>query len=223
MIVASGTNADIVNAAIEAGVEVQRSDKPSLDSLTNGVKHQGVAAFCSELEALDWRSSVAASPNSLLLVLDGVEDPRNLGACVRTAAAMSVDAIVVPRRRSASMTPAARKVASGAEEAVQVEMVSNLARELRLMKDSGLTVVGADQNAPLRALDLDESGPLALVMGGEAKGLRRLTRETCDVLVSIPMPGRDSIASLNVSVACGILLSAIIHARENSRTSQSAP
>lgn len=107
------------------------------------------------------------------------------------------------------MTAAASKAASGGEEAVPVESVTNLARELRAMRGAGLFVVGCDQEAPASVWDVDATGPVAVVLGGEERGMRRLTRELCDVLVSIPLPGRMSVASLNVSVACGIMLSAV--------------
>lgn len=213
LIVAAGTNQDICKAANKAGIDVELADRRKLDRLAGNSKHQGIVALCKETVSGHWRPLADARSDPLLLVLDRVEDPRNLGACVRTAAAMDVAAVVVPRRHSSSMTPAARKVASGGAETVPVVTVTNLARELRAMRTAGIMVVGADQNARTDIWQLDGKGPLALVLGGEEKGLRRLTRENCDMLVSIPMPGERKMESLNVSVACGIMLAAISRGR----------
>jgi len=139
-----------------------------------------------------------------LLVLDGVQDPHNLGACLRTADAAGVQAVIVPRDRAAGITPVVRKVACGAAETVPVFTVTNLARSLRVLKEAGVWIFGASDDADRTLYDTDLRGPLALVLGGEGKGLRRLTRELCDYLVAIPMAGR--VESLNVSVAAGVLL-----------------
>ncbi len=147
---------------------------------------------------------MAASEPLLLLVLDGVQDPHNLGACLRVADAMGAHAVVVPKDRAVGLTPTVRKVASGAAETVPFVTVTNLARSLRDMRDAGLWVVGLDGEAERSMTEADLSGPLALVKGAEGEGLRRLTREACDELVRIPMFGR--VESLNVSVASGICL-----------------
>jgi 23S rRNA (guanosine2251-2'-O)-methyltransferase len=139
-----------------------------------------------------------------LLVLDQVQDPHNLGACLRTADGAGVDAVVAPRDRAAGLTPVVHKVASGAAQTVPFFQVTNLARTLRLLRDRDIWIVGAADEADSALYEADLTGPLALVLGAEESGLRRLTREHCDLLVSIPMCGR--VSSLNVSVAAGVLL-----------------
>jgi 23S rRNA (guanosine2251-2'-O)-methyltransferase len=139
-----------------------------------------------------------------LLVLDGVEDPRNLGACLRTADAAGVDAVVVPKDHSAKLTAAAAKTATGAAETVPLYRAPNLARALTWLKEAGVWVVGADSGAPQPLYEAKLSPPVAMVLGGEGRGVRRLTRDLCDELVHIPMVG--SVESLNVSVATGIVL-----------------
>jgi len=139
-----------------------------------------------------------------LLVLDQVEDPRNLGACLRTADAAGIDAVVVPKDRSASLTPAAAKAAAGAAETVPVVQVTNLARTLKWLQSAGVWVVGAAGEAPRTLFETKLAPPLAIVLGSEGQGLRRLTRETCDELFAIPMCG--AVESLNVSVAAGVVL-----------------
>jgi 23S rRNA (guanosine2251-2'-O)-methyltransferase len=141
---------------------------------------------------------------AFLLVLDGVQDPHNLGACLRVADAMGVQAIVAPKDRATGLNATVHKVASGAAESVPFIAVTNLARSLRELKDKGIWVVGASGDGAGTLFDANLSGPLALVLGAEGEGLRRLTRETCDELVSIPMFGQ--VESLNVSVAAGICL-----------------
>jgi len=175
------------------------------------VAHQGVAA---EIEALaPWGeeqllAAVTQSPLShhepLLLALDGVQDPHNLGACLRTADACGALAVIVPRDRAAPLNATARKVAAGAAESTPVAVVTNLARALRLLKDAGLWVVGAEAQASTRVQDADLTGPRVLVLGAEGTGLRSLTRRHCDWLVRLPAMG--AVESLNVSVAAGMLL-----------------
>lgn len=171
------------------------------------VAHQGVAAEVSPLPAWsedELLAALAGAKTPLLLALDGVQDPHNLGACLRSADACGALAVVVPRDRAASLTPAARKVAAGAAETTPVVTVTNLARALRLLKDAGLWIVGADATAQRSAEAADLRRPTVLVLGGEGSGLRQLTRQTCDLLVRLPQ--RGSVESLNVSVAAGMLL-----------------
>jgi 23S rRNA (guanosine2251-2'-O)-methyltransferase len=146
----------------------------------------------------------AVSGPPLLLVLDGVQDPHNLGACLRVADGMGVHAVVAPKDRAVGLSPTVHKVASGAAESVPFVTVTNLARTLRDLKDKGIWVVGTAEAAPASLFDTRLNGPLALVLGAEGEGLRRLTQETCDTLVCIPMLG--TVESLNVSVAAGICL-----------------
>ncbi len=204
----------VMDLARAAGVRLQVRPRQALDRLHGG-PHQGVVVRLQRARALDqsdleaWLEQ-AAEP--FLLVLDGVEDPRNLGACLRTADAAGVDAVIVPRSRSASLGAAAYKSASGALEHVPVYSVPNLARALRSVASFGVRIIGAADDAPCSWCVADYRGPLAIVLGGEAAGLRRLTRQACDELVAIPMQGR--VSSLNVSVAAGVLLFEALRQRQ---------
>jgi len=200
---------------VQAIVELARRGQRPVDRVSaeefrkrlGEVAHQGVAADIDPLAPWSEDELLAAlvhEPRPLLLALDGVQDPHNLGACLRTADACGVLAVIAPRDRAARLTPAARKVAVGAAETTPLVSVTNLARTLKLLKEAGLWVVGADAAAPKRAAELDLKGPLVLVLGGEGAGLRHLTRQTCDFLVSLPQLG--AVESLNVSVAAGMLL-----------------
>jgi 23S rRNA (guanosine2251-2'-O)-methyltransferase len=179
-----------------------------LDAETGGAAHQGVVTEVRPSVPLDENSLLdlltAQATPALVLVLDGVSDPHNLGACLRTADAAGATAVVAPRDRAAGLSPAVRKVAAGAAETIPFAQVTNLARALRDMKEAGLWIAGTagDGEKDLYAVDL--TGPLAIVMGSEGKGLRRLTRESCDFSLRLPM--RGAVASLNVGVAAGIAL-----------------
>lgn len=194
--------------AQRAGVQVAPADDALLDKLAEGGRHQGVvaeiAAHTGDPETQLEEALAHAQGPPLLLVLDGVQDPHNLGACLRSADAAGVHAVIAPRDRAAGLTPVVRKVAAGAAETVPFISVVNLARTLRELKDRGVWLVGTDDAADKTLFEADLSGPLALVMGSEGEGMRRLTRECCDQLVSIPMAG--AVESLNVSVAAGVVL-----------------
>jgi 23S rRNA (guanosine2251-2'-O)-methyltransferase len=186
---------------------VQRVDMHSLRQQLGDVTHQGVAADIAPLPP--WTeeqllAALAGRQSPLLLALDGVQDPHNLGACLRTADACGALAVIVPRDRAARLTPAARKVAVGAAETTPVVSVTNLVRSLKLLKEAGLWVVGADVEAERTAAQLDLKGPVVLVLGAEGSGLRQLTRRHCDFLARLPQLG--AVESLNVSVAAGMLL-----------------
>lgn len=189
-------------------VNVERLSRAELDRLAGGGTHQGVVVFVPpprerglrELEEL----VVERGSELRLLVLDQVEDPRNLGACIRTADAAGIDAVVVPKARSAKLSGAALKASTGAAETTPLIVVPNLARTLRWLKDAGICLVGADERGERTLFETQLSAPVAIVLGAEGKGLRRLTREACDELVRIPMAG--AVDSLNVSVAAGVLL-----------------
>jgi 23S rRNA (guanosine2251-2'-O)-methyltransferase len=191
----------------ERGVPWQEVHRRELDSRVGGV-HQGVVAQVGAsrewLEADLLEALAAARTPPLLLVLDGVTDPHNLGACLRTADAAGVLAVVVPKDKSATLTPTARKVASGAAETVPLVTVTNLARFLRALQDQGVWLIGTAGEAGASLYQADFTGAVALVMGAEGKGLRRLTREHCDLLIHLPMQG--TVDSLNVSVATGVCL-----------------
>ncbi len=186
---------------------VQRVDAATLEKLAGTDRHQGVVVVASPPGVLDEtaaRAFVAGVENPLLLVLDGLEDPHNVGACLRTADAAGVDLVVSGQSRGVGLTPTVRKVSAGAADVVPFARVANLARFLDHIRQAGLWVYGADERAEVHAHDTDLSGPVALVVGAEGKGLRRLTRDKCDGLVSLPMLG--SVGSLNVSVAAGVLV-----------------
>ncbi|MEO7775837.1 MAG: 23S rRNA (guanosine(2251)-2'-O)-methyltransferase RlmB [Steroidobacteraceae bacterium] len=205
---------DVLRAA--NGKKIERVDAARLKSMIGDVAHQGVVAEVEPLKP--WREedlleALRIAKDPLLLVLDGVQDPHNLGACLRTADACGAIAVVVPRDRAAQVTPTVRKVAAGAAESTPVVQVTNLARSLKLFKDAGLWVVGADASATQAVYEADLTGGRALVMGAEGAGLRDLTRKTCDLLVSLPQ--RGSVESLNVSVASGMLLYEALRQRLN--------
>lgn len=210
-----------VLALADAGrVAIEAVPKRALDELVSG-RHQGVVADLkagSTPEDLRWSeqqlvAAVGGRSDALVLVLDGVTDPHNLGACLRSADAAGVDAVVTPKDNAADITPVVRKVACGATETVPLVRVTNLARTLDALKESGLWLYGAAGEADASLYATDLSGPVALVMGAEGKGLRRLTRERCDVLVSLPMSG--AVSSLNVSVATGVCLFEIVRQRSD--------
>ena len=194
--------------ATRLGVAVQWSSRRELDRLTANGRHQGAVARVQQAPPLSEsdleRLLVELSRPPLLLVLDGVQDPHNLGACLRSADAAGVDGVIAPRDRACGLTPVVRKVASGAAETVPFFQVTNLARTLRTLIHAGVRLVGAAGEGTLELFEADLTGPLAVVMGAEEKGLRRLTREQCAQLLRIPMAG--SVESLNVSVATGIFL-----------------
>jgi 23S rRNA (guanosine2251-2'-O)-methyltransferase len=199
---------ELVQLAGTHGIAVHRVDSRSLDRRSEGVRHQGVVARCrsaAPLAEADLDELLARREGTpLLLVLDGVTDPHNLGACLRTADAAGVWAVITPRDRAAGLTPVARKVASGAAERVPLIQVTNLARTLKQLQSQGIWIIGTGDAADASLYETDLAGPLALVMGAEGKGMRRLTAEQCDQLVAIPMQG--SVSSLNVSVATGVCL-----------------
>jgi 23S rRNA (guanosine2251-2'-O)-methyltransferase len=190
------------------GLRVQPSSAEVLAKLVGDVVHQGAVAAVRPLRAWDEHdllqelSKTVGDP--LLLILDGVTDPHNLGACLRTADAAGAHAVLIPKDRAAAVDGVVRKVAAGAAEFVPVASVTNLARAIDLLKERGIWVVGTDGEAPQTLYAADLKRPLALVLGAEGTGMRRLTRERCDFLVRIPMAGQ--VESLNVSVAAGVAL-----------------
>lgn len=219
-----GQLADLFEQARHQKVRVDVVDRRFLDNKVHGT-HQGVVAQChaATLEdeaALEDKLASLAHP-ALVLALDGVQDPRNLGACLRSAAAAGVDAVLLPRRRSAPVSAVARKTASGAAEALFLVDVGNLAQALDRLKQAGFSIVGAAGDAPTAWVDADFSGPTVLVIGGEENGLRALTRSKCDTLAAIPMTG--SVGSLNVSVATGILLFEAVRQRRDSARGVTGP
>ena len=189
------------------GVRVMQASHERLNGMVSrDIPHQGIVAMADSLEVAmtfdDLMNDIR--PDTLLLILDGITDPRNFGACLRSADAAGVQAVIIPKDRSASVTPAAAKAAAGASETVPVVTVTNLAAAIVELRDAGVTVVGAAGEATKTIYDFDQTGAFAWVMGAEGPGLRKLTRKRCDDLAKIPLTG--SVESLNVSVATGICL-----------------
>lgn len=199
---------ELMRIAQSAGIRTEWREARELERLAASEHHQGACLQVRPMSTLgegaldEILDRLTAPP--LLLVLDGVQDPHNLGACLRTADAAGVSAVIVPRDRAAGLSPTVRKVASGAAETMPLIQVTNLARTLRWLKERNIWIVGADDEAEKSLYESSLTGPLAVVLGAEGTGLRRLTREHCDALVSIPM--RGVVESLNVSVATGVVL-----------------
>jgi len=203
---------DLVERARSAGVAVHAVDERRLEDLARGQRHQGVVAVADAALPHVTLADVLEHPPEppLLLVLDGVTDPHNLGACLRSADAFGAHAVIVPKDRAVGVNATVAKAASGAADTIPVVTVTNLARALRDLKEAGVWVVGADAGGE-SLFEADVTGPIAWVLGAEGEGLRRLTREHCDRVVGIPLAG--SVESLNVSVAAGICLFATRRAR----------
>lgn len=196
----------LMEQATAAGRTVRPVGMERLEGLARGQRHQGVVAMADSLELamdIDEVLDDALEP-AFLLILDGVTDPHNLGACLRTADGAGVQAVVAPRDRAVGLNSTVQRVATGAADTVPYLTVTNLARTLRALKERGVWVVGTDDEAEKTIHDVDATQPIAWVLGAEGEGMRRLTRETCDELVHIPMKG--SIESLNVSVASAVCL-----------------
>lgn len=199
---------EIAELAGQAGISIQHTDYRALDAMTGDATHQGAVAAVVPAQSWDESRLMAyldgLSGPPLLLLLDGVQDPHNLGACLRTADACGVHAVIVPKDRAVGMNATVRKVAAGAAETVPLVTVTNLARTMSMLKERELWLVGTAADGLQACFEADLAGPLGVVMGGEEQGLRRLTRESCDLIVSLPMAG--AIESLNVSVATGMVL-----------------
>jgi len=197
---------DLVAAAERCGVPLMRVPTKRLDGFYGGGRHQGVVATVVEKQARESLEDLLDSlaEPALLLVLDGVTDPHNLGACLRVADAAGAHAVIAPKDRAAGVSAVVSRVASGAAESVPYYMVTNLARTLDELKDRGIWIIGADERAETTLYDAKLPAAIAWVLGAEGEGMRRLTRERCDLLVRIPMRGQ--VESLNVSVASGVCL-----------------
>jgi len=208
---------ELIHHAQKRGLIAHRADMKMLDKLAKTRQHQGVVAEYNapasfdENDLLDLLDKLDSTP--LLLVLDGVTDPHNLGACLRTADAAGVQAVIAPKDNAVGLTPAARKVASGAAETVPFVQVTNLVRTMEKLKKMGIWFIGTSDKATGDIYTQNFKTPTAIVMGAEGKGLRRLTEEHCDELVSIPMAGQ--VSSLNVSVATGVCLFEVIRQRQD--------
>jgi 23S rRNA (guanosine2251-2'-O)-methyltransferase len=211
----------LLSRAAELCLPYRELSRKDLDDLTAGAVHQGIVASCVKLQLERNEKEIDKLLNGLerppfLLILDAITDPHNLGACLRTAEAAGVDAVLVPKDKSAQLNATVRKVACGAAEILPFFMVTNLARTITKLKESGIWVMGAAGEAIQSLYETSLTGPVAIVMGSEGYGMRRLTRAHCDVLFSIPMAGE--VSSLNVSVATGVSLFEALRQRRSSVT-----
>ncbi len=206
---------EIVERARKAGIPTVIETRVLLDRKSDGQRHQDIIAefeadnIGTEKDLDRILESIAGTP--LVLVLDGVQDPHNLGACLRTAEAAGVDLVILPKDRCSGLTPVARRSASGAAEVLPILIITNLARVLRHLKECGIWLAGTTDSAGQGLYETDLSGPIGLVMGGEGKGMRRLTADLCDYHLRIPMQG--SVGSLNVSVATAVCLYEVVRQR----------
>ena len=198
----------VLDEARAAGIVLQKADRKKLDRIAGDVRHQGVVALAAERSyaALDdlFAAAEASGRVPLFVLLDEIEDPRNLGSIIRTADGAGAHGVIIPKRRSAGLTAAAAKASAGALEHVPVARVTNLAQTVDELKERGVWVAGADASAEQEVYEADLTVPLAVVIGNEGKGLGRLIRERCDFLVKLPMLGRMN--SLNAAVAAGVIL-----------------
>lgn len=210
---------ELAERARDLGIKPHARDREALDRMTGGARHQGIVARYnappprseSELPGL----IEAAGSSALFLVLDGITDPHNLGACLRSAEAAGVTAVISPKDKAVGITPTVRKASAGAADRVPFIAATNLARSLRTLKEAGVWLTGLVGDAETSLYDLDFNGPVAIVLGSEAEGLRRLTEEACDFRARIPM--RGSVESLNVSVAAGVTLFEVLRQRGAAR------
>jgi len=197
-----------VDRATDSGIRLIEADGPRLAKLSGGHGHQGVAARVSEIKMVhsldELLEGIEKIESPLILVLDGVTDPHNLGACLRVADGAGAHAVIAPKDHAVGINATVAKVASGAAETVPYFMVTNLARTLNELKERNIWIIGTSDDAPKTLYEVDLKGPTALVLGAEGDGMRQLTRKTCDELISIPMCG--GVESLNVSVASGVCL-----------------
>ncbi|MGD8311353.1 MAG: 23S rRNA (guanosine(2251)-2'-O)-methyltransferase RlmB [Gammaproteobacteria bacterium] len=215
----------LLEQAAAARIPIHRLPRAQLDRLLPGARHQGVVATLREPAPARVERDLPAFLSALdepafLLVLDGVQDPHNLGACLRTADAAGVHAVILPRDRAAGITPVVHKVASGAADSMPLFSVTNLARTLRRLREAGIWIYGTSDTGGQELYTANLAGPAAFVLGSEGRGMRRLTRDCCDYLLSIPMAGQ--VESLNVSVAAGVLLFEALRQRRQGERGGSA-
>lgn len=222
IVIARGRHGDrveaIVRLAKSRSVPVRFEDRQQIDRVAGTREHQGVAALAAAKPAVELEDILRAGPknaaeNGLLVILDGVEDPHNLGAIVRTALAAGANAVIIPERRAAGLTDTVERASAGALAHLPVARVKNLVRAMEEMKEAGYWLVGLDERAEKRYTEVDLKGPVGIVLGGEGEGLHELTRKRCDFLVSVPTAG--PVRSLNVSVATGVMLFEVIRQRQH--------
>ncbi|HEY2623999.1 23S rRNA (guanosine(2251)-2'-O)-methyltransferase RlmB [Dyella sp. Tek66A03] len=210
---------ELAARAKSLNIPVHHRPREDLDKLAGEARHQGVVARY-EAPPMGSENDIdglveQAGQDALILVLDGVTDPHNLGACLRSAAAARATAVIVPKDRAVGLTPVVRRASAGGADRVPLIAVTNLARALRTLKDAGVWITGLAGDTDTSIYSVDMKGPVALVLGSEGEGMRRLTRETCDFVAKIPMPG--SMESLNVSVATGVVLFEALRQRSEKR------
>ena len=216
IVIARGRHGDrvevVVQLARSKSVPVRFEDRLQLDRLTGTREHQGIAALAAAKPALELEDLLAAkTPQGLLVLLDGIEDPHNLGAIVRTALAAGANGVIIPERRAAGLTDTVERASAGALAHLPVARVKNLVRAMEEMKEAGYWLIGLDERAEKKYTDADFLGQVGIVLGGEGEGLHELTRKRCDFLVSIPATG--PVRSLNVSVAAGVVLFEVVRQR----------
>ena len=221
IVIASGRHGErmeaIVRLAKSRGVPVRFEDRQQLDRLAGTREHQGVIALAAAKPTVELEDLLRQkNEQGLLVLLDGVEDPHNLGAIVRTSLAAGASGVVIPERRAVGLTDTVERAAAGALAHLPVARVKNLVRAMEEMKEAGYWLVGLDERAEKTYTDVDLKGPVGIVMGGEGEGLHELTRKRCDFLVSIPTTG--PVRSLNVSVAAGVILFEAVRQRRNQKT-----
>ena len=216
IVIARGRHGDrveiVVQLARSKSVPVRFEDRLQLDRLTGTREHQGIAALAAAKPALELEDLLAAkTPQGLLVLLDGIEDPHNLGAIVRTALAAGANGVIIPERRAAGLTDTVERASAGALAHLPVARVKNLVRAMEEMKEAGYWLIGLDERAEKKYTDADFLGQVGIVLGREGEGLHELTRKRCDFLVSIPATG--PVRSLNVSVAAGVVLFEVVRQR----------
>jgi 23S rRNA (guanosine2251-2'-O)-methyltransferase len=207
----SGKLKEILDLAKTRGIPVRKEERIVLDRMANGTVHQGIVAITAALSYSDF-DSLLKTENPLVVVLDGIEDPHNLGAVIRTADASKASGVLVPERHSAPLSATVVRASAGASAYVPIVRTKNLVNAIDELKDRGLWIVGVDAAGTKDWTDFDYKGPIALVLGGEHRGLRRLVREHCDVLVRLPMLG--NVTSLNISVAAAVVLYEVVRQRQ---------
>jgi len=224
ILIARGRHGERVEAVVQLArsksVPVRFEDRQQLDRLAGTRDHQGIAALAAAKPALELEDLLAAkTPQGLLVLLDGIEDPHNLGAIVRTALAAGAQGIVIPERRAAGLTDTVERASAGALAHLPVARVKNLVRAMEEMKEAGYWLIGLDERAEKKYTDADFSGQVGIVLGGEGEGLHDLTRKRCDFLVSIPTTG--PVRALNVSVAAGVVLFEVVRQRQSHKSQAS--
>jgi 23S rRNA (guanosine2251-2'-O)-methyltransferase len=220
IVIARGRHGDrveeIVQKAKARGVPVRFEDRQQLDRLTGSREHQGIVALVAAKDSVELQDLIAANDgHGLLVLLDGVEDPHNLGAIVRTSLAAGAQGVVIPGRRAAGLTDTVERASAGALAHLPVARVTNLVRAMEEMKQAGYWLVGLDEQADKNYTDVDLKGAVGIVLGSEGEGLHELTRKRCDFLVSIPTTG--PVRSLNVSVAAGVILFELVRQRNSAK------